>query len=105
MWEVLGNPAWIMCLTYHPKSLDYCAVISIADITEQRPSRSFVLWIHCYVSCSIYNGEKKIIEVPLLFLVTQSQKVVMIFILFIYNLYLSKRNYFRFLFIYIYLLV
>lgn len=105
MWEVLGNPAWTTCPTYLPKSLDHCAVRSIAGITGQRPSRSIVLWIHCYVSRSIYNGEK-IIEVPLLFLVTQSQNSSnSIFILFIYNLSLSKGNYFRFLFICIYLLL
>lgn len=91
MWEVLGNPAWIICLTYYPKCLDHCAVISIAGITGQRPSRSIVLWIYCYVSCSVYNGEK-IIEVPLLFLVTQSQNSSnSIFILFMYNLSLSKK--------------
>lgn len=40
---VPGNPAWIMCLTYHLKDLDHWALRSIAAL-EQRPRGYRVSW-------------------------------------------------------------
>jgi len=84
MWEVLGNPAWLMCLTYHPKSLDHCAVRSIAGITGRGPvDLLFGESIAMFHVLSI-KGKKKSLKFLYYFCLLKVRIVVIVYFFFLY---------------------